>query len=81
MGLRDEMIALSLEDRFSYDSERNVFYVNFESLAIRSHRDVQRIRARVRSMLTPLGKWVKTIVNGDSFSITPERENAYVEMV
>jgi propionate CoA-transferase len=81
MGLRNELITRPLGERFSYDPAQNVFYVNFEGLTICSPREIERIRACVSAMLAPLGKRVKTVVNYDNFSITPELEDKYVEMV
>jgi len=81
MGLRDLMAARPLDQRLSYDPVKNRFFLNFEGLAIRSHDDIERIRAAVRNQVEPLGKKVFAIVNYDNFSITPELMQEYMDMV
>ena len=81
MGLRDLMAARPLDQRLSYDPVKNRFFLNFEGLAIRSHDDIERIRAAVRNRIEPLGKKVFAIVNYDNFSITPELMQEYMDMV
>jgi propionate CoA-transferase len=81
MGLKDRLIDVPLEDRLTYNAEENVFFVNFEGLAVRSSRQIAEIRANVDAILGPVGRKVYTIVNYDNFSITPELENEYVTMV
>ena len=68
MGLRDSMLSLPLEQRFSYDAEQNMFFINFERLAVRSVEDIERIRHAIESRLAPLEKKVFGIVNYESFT-------------
>lgn len=81
MGLHDLMAVRPLDQRLSYDPVKNRFFLNFEGLAIRSHEDIERIRAAVRNRIEPLGKKVFAIVNYDNFSITPELMQEYMDMV
>ncbi len=81
MGLKDELLAIPLEKRFSYNEQENLFFVNFEGLAIRSSEQIQRIQALVTEHCEPLGKRVYTIVNYDNFSIVPELMSEYSDMV
>ena len=81
MGLRNDLIAMPLEERFSYDAQQNTFFINFERLSIRSPADVERIGAMVEARLAPLGRKVYAIVNYESFDITPELIDAYGAMV
>jgi propionate CoA-transferase len=81
MGLKDEMLAIPLEERFSYHEEENIFFVNFEGLQIRSRDEIRTIRENVERICAPLGRRVYTIVNYDSFSIVPELVDEYTEMV
>ncbi|MBN1613172.1 MAG: acyl CoA:acetate/3-ketoacid CoA transferase [Deltaproteobacteria bacterium] len=81
MGLKDQLIAVPLEDRLAYNAEENVFFVNFEGLAIRSSGQIAEIRRKVDEMLGTLGRKVYTIVNYDNFSIVPELEDEYIGMV
>ena len=81
MGLRDNMLSLPLEQRFSYDAEQNVFFINFERLAVRTVEDIERIRLAIESRLAPLKKKVFGIVNYENFTIAPELTDAFGDMV
>jgi propionate CoA-transferase len=81
MGLRDILLVQPLERRLSYDPAKNLFFLNFEGLAVRSREDIERIRTAVGSTLEPIGKKVFAIVNYDNFSITPELLQEYMDMV
>ncbi len=81
MGLRDDLLALPLSSRYSYDHEKNLFFVNFERLTVHSHRDIEEIRKEATRNLEVIGHKVPAIVNYDNFSILPELEDDYAEMV
>jgi propionate CoA-transferase len=81
MGLRPALLEIPLEQRLAYDSEQNVFFVNFEGLSVRSNTDIDRIREAVESRLAPIGHKVAAIVNYDRFSIAPELIDDYTGMV
>lgn len=81
IGLREDLFALPLEKRLVYDPQENLFFVNFEGLAIRSREDIEKARAAVVKVLEPLGHRVYAVVNYDNFSISPELVEAYTEMV
>jgi propionate CoA-transferase len=81
MGLRDDMLTMPLEQRFSYDPQQNLFFINFEGLAVRNHKDVERIKKLVEKKLKPVGRKVYVIVNYDNFTIMPDVTDAYACMV
>jgi propionate CoA-transferase len=81
MNLRDRMLSIPLEQRFSYDEGTNHFFVNFERFAIRNQDDIERVRQIVVDRLAPLGKRVYAIVNYDNFTIEPELLDSYSAMV
>jgi propionate CoA-transferase len=81
MGLRDRMLEVPLESRLVYDAEANVLFINFERLNVRTAEDVESIRAHVAGKLEPLGKKVYAIVNYDNFTLAPEVEDLYAQMV
>jgi propionate CoA-transferase len=81
MSLRDELLALPLAQRFSYDPASNRFFVNFEGLTVRNADDVDQIRQQVEKRLAPLGKRVSAIVNYDNFTLLPDVFDTYVDMV
>jgi len=81
MGLKDKLLALTLEDRLTYEPEENLFFVNFEGFSVRTSQDVQDVKEAVEKIVAPLGKRVYTIVNYDNFSILPEIMDEYTDMV
>lgn len=81
MGLKEDLLTVPIENRLTYDAVANILYINFEGLAVRTKKDIEDIAARVEGICKPLGKKVKTIVNYDNFSIVPELEDDYVNMV
>jgi len=81
MNLRERMLAVPLARRLTYAADQNVFFINFERLAIRTRRDVDDVRAEIDRQLSPLGRKVYAIVNYDNFTIAPELIDAWTEMV
>ncbi len=81
MGLREEMLAIPLEQRFSYDPQQNLFFINFEGHVVRNQKDVERIKKIVQKRLKPLAQKVYVIVNYDNFTILPEVMEEYAAMV
>ncbi len=81
MGLKDDLLSIPINERLTYDPATNIFYVNFEGLAVKTRSDIEAIRSRVTEICAPLGKRVKTIVNYDNFSIMPDLEDEYIKMV
>jgi hypothetical protein len=71
MGLRDDLLRMPLEQRFTYHPEKNQFFVNFEGHVVRSQQDIERIRHIVETMLASARRKVHVIVNYDNFSIYP----------
>ena len=81
MGLRDDLLRMPLEQRFTYHPDKNQFFVNFEGHVVRSHQDIERIRRIVESMLSSARRKVHVIVNYDNFSIYPDILDEYSAMV
>jgi len=81
MGLKENLFALPLAKRLVYDPRENLFFVNFEGLAIRTREDIENARAAVVKVLEPVGHRVYAVVNYDNFSISPELVGAYSDMV
>jgi propionate CoA-transferase len=81
MKLRPAMLEMPMADRLSYDAAKNLFFLNFEGLSIRSQSDIDRVRQAVGEKLLPVGHRVYAIVNYDRFSILPELVDDYIDMV
>lgn len=78
MGLREDMLQIPFDSRFSYDDENNILFLNFYGFKIRSSSDIERAKERIRSIVEPLGHKVYAVVNYDGFEINPEFEDAYL---
>lgn len=81
MDLRADMIAMPLEQRFTYDMEKDLFFVNLERFPLRTRQQITQIREAVEQKLQPVGHKVYAIVNYDNFSIVPELVDEYSAMV
>jgi propionate CoA-transferase len=53
MGLKDGLLALSLEERLTYDPEENLFFVNFEGFSVKSSQDVRDVKEAVEKIVAP----------------------------
>jgi propionate CoA-transferase len=81
MGIKEDLLTLTLEERLTYHPDENLFFVNFENFYVKSSEDIRQIQDSVERMLAPLGKKVDTIVNYDNFNILPELVDEYADMV
>ena len=80
MGLEAELLNLSLPDRVSYDPERNILFLNFEGMYVRTADDVQAIWNICERRCREIGKRVGVVINYDRFRINPEMIDPYAEM-
>jgi propionate CoA-transferase len=81
MDLRSDMLTIPLEQRFTFDEQQNLFFVNLERFALRSRADIDAIARAVEARLGGLNRRVYAIVNYDNFSILPELLDEYSAMV
>jgi propionate CoA-transferase len=77
MGLRDQLLSIPLDQRFTYDPQQNLFFVNFERFSVHNRAEIRAIVKAVEQKLAPLGHRVYAIVNYDNFSILPELLDEY----
>ncbi len=81
MKIRAQMLEIPMAERLHYDAEKNLFFLNFEGLSVRSQDDIARIERAVDECLQPVGHKVYAIVNYDRFAILPELVEDYIAMV
>ena len=72
MGLRPQLLGIPFEDRFTYDAQKNILFVNLEGLLIRQQEDIEDIVQAVERHLEGISHKVAAIFNYDRFDITPE---------
>jgi hypothetical protein len=75
------LVDLELTDRLSFDVDRNILFLNFEGLHVRSSHDVSAIRDAVTQKSRMIGKRVAVVVNYDSFRPSDDVASEYAEMV
>ncbi len=81
MRIREQLLAMPMSERLFYDKDKNLFFIDFFGLSVRSAAEIAEIRQAVESALSPIGQKVNAIVNYDRFSIVPELVDDYVGMV
>ncbi len=81
MGLRDRLVEGPFEGRFSYDPKLKMLFIDLRQLAIKSERDVERLRAEVERRVKPLGHGVYAIVNYRGCRIDPGARESYRRMI
>jgi propionate CoA-transferase len=81
MGLKDTLLAISLLDRISYQAARNLLFLNFQGLKLRSPRDADDVRNAVERRCKEIGRKVDVIVNYDGFEIDEAAMDAYAQVV
>ena len=79
MGLRPQLLGVPFEDRFTYDAQKNIFFVNLEGLLIRQPEDILDIVQAVERHLEGISHKVAAIFNYDRFDITPELVDSCAE--
>src|SRR5665647_1704373 len=81
MDLREDMLTIPLDQRFTLDEQQNLFFVNLERYALHSRADIDAISKAVEAKLGGRSRRVYAIVNYDNFSIVPELLDEYSAMV
>jgi propionate CoA-transferase len=81
MGLKADLLTIPLEERFTYQSADNVFFINLENYYVKSSEEIQRMKQIVEGTLAPLGRKVHTIANYDNFNVSPHLVDEYTDMV
>jgi hypothetical protein len=72
---------IKFEERFRYEPEKNLFYVNFKDFTVNSKNDVSRIEFMVASELSGVGKKVHALVNYENFYINSDIVEDYTSMI
>jgi len=81
MGLREDMLRLPLDARFTYDDKRNILYLNFEDLQVKSMKAIKDVVGKISEVCGPLGHKVYAVVNYDGFELDSDLEETYLDAV
>jgi propionate CoA-transferase len=79
MGLRRQLLGIPFDDRFTYDAQKNIFFINLEGFMIRKQEDIQDIVNAVEGHLKEIPHKVAAIFNYDRFDISPELVDSCAE--
>jgi propionate CoA-transferase len=80
IGLRERMLDLPLADRIGYDPQRNILFLNFEGLRLRTAQELAALRDAVIDKCREIGRRVAVVVSYDSFVLDPELEPDYAKI-
>jgi propionate CoA-transferase len=81
MGLKDEMLSMSLADRIFYNDSINTIFLNFAGLRVRTNKEVNDIREAVETRMRSVGKRMHSVVNYDNFVVDEDVLDAYADVV
>lgn len=81
MKLRDRFLDIHIDDRISYDAEKNTLFLNFAGMRVRNEADLASIKMAVDGTLEPLGKRVYSIVNYERFVADDDIADKYMDLV
>ena len=81
MELMSELLNLKLSERISYDSNRNILFVNLEGWSVRKKADIDDLRKALVDARIAAGRRVNSIVNHDGCRIAEDLYDDYAEMI
>ena len=81
MGLERVLTGISIVERITYDAARNVLFLNYEGLHLKTLADVEEVRAETEMQCRSAGQRVTAIVNYEGFELDQSIGDAYFMMV
>lgn len=81
MDLMAELLNLKLSERVSYDSERNILFLNLEGYSVRKASDLADLRRVLVAACVKAGRRVNSVVNHDGCRIAEDLYDDYADMV
>ncbi len=81
MGLKDDLLTVPLDARFTYDTHRNIFFINMEAMSVSTSAQAEAIVGEIEKRLTSVGKKVPVVVNYDNFYLAPDLADTYTAAV
>jgi propionate CoA-transferase len=81
MGLKDSLLAITLPQRMAYQADRNLLFLNFQALKLRTPQDAHAVQTAVEGVCQRIGHPVDVVVNYDGFEIAEAALEAYAAVV
>src|SRR5215468_959158 len=72
---------MQIKDRFIFDAEENILFIDFGGLRIETREQVDEMRRILRDIFEPHGKRAYAIVNYEDTEIAPEVMDYYGERI
>lgn len=81
MQLNDHLLRRALDERITYDPERNTTFLNLEGYQVRVKDDVDRIASAVEDLYHSVSKKFAMVVNYDGVFIDPMLMDYHANMI
>ena len=81
MDLLSDLLNLKLAERVSYDSDRNILFLNLEGWSVRKKSDIADLRKVLIDACEKAGKRVNAVVNHDGCRIAEDLYDDYADMI
>ena len=81
MELMADLMNLRLDERISYDADRNILFVNLEGYSIRKKSDVSDLQKALVAACRKAGRRVNSVVNHDGCRIAEDLYDDWAEMI
>ncbi|WGI22513.1 malonate decarboxylase subunit alpha [Amylibacter sp. IMCC11727] len=81
MGLLDDLLNVNLEERVTYEAERNIMFVNLEGWRIKSKRDIEDLGRVLTAACKKTGKRVNSVINQNHFRIAEDLYDDYTAAI
>jgi propionate CoA-transferase len=81
MDLLSDLLNLKLSERVSYESDRNMLFVNLEGWSVRKKSDIDDLRKTLVDARIAAGRRVNAVVNHDGCRIADDLYDDYAEMI
>ena len=81
MNLERLLTGLSYAERVTYDQRRNILFLNYEGLQLKTLEDIELVREQLEARCRAIGRKVWTIANYDGFELDPAISDAYFAML
>jgi propionate CoA-transferase len=81
MHLEETLLGIGINQRVSYDVERNILFMNLEGLHVKTRDDIDRVRRAIEERVQTIGRKVALVANYDQFRLDPAVADTYAAMV
>ena len=81
MGLDAMLLDRPLAERFTLDPARSMLFIDLTGYRVRHPAQVEAVREQMRSMVEPLGRKVKAVIDYDGCDIGPTIAETWFDMV